>query len=424
MKKYLLFAMLTAIIFSGCKKGIDPANGERPEDRISSALNTYSSVLTDNTNGWKAYLYPKGGGTYLFSINFGTNNRVSMLSDINGSTSSTGFESTYRLKAQQSPSLLFDTYSYIHLLSDPDPAVNGGDAGQGYKSDFEFYFEKVVGDTVKLIGNRLGSKLVLVKATSKADYDSFSKNSYDVVNKLAQIRTYFKRATVGGNDCEIKLNPATREITFNYLVAGNFKSVTGSFYVIGTSMLFAQPVTIGTTTFSEISNISLDATSRLFNGTINGSAFQLRESTTPLKYDLTAAATFYNNPPNGSYWTTGAGFTIDGIADAYGVKTIPSFGFLLFYPKYQPGYSRLGFIVNNAYAAYGPAPIAAFPANGTLKFTSAGAFGTPPASIAAIVTNTTNKLYDANGFYVIRTGETSYDWVSATDARSWMSWEE
>ena len=197
-----------------------------------------------------------------------------------------------------------------------------------------------------------------------------------------------------------------------------------SFYVDGTTIVFLSPLTIGSTKVTDIKAVTFDAATTTFSGTINGSAFQLKEAITPLKYDMTWAATFYNSPPNGAYWTASAGFTIDGVPDAYKVRTIPAFGFLLFYPKYNPAYSRLGFIVDNAYGAYGPAPVASFPADGTIKFTNFGSFGTAPANILPIVTSTTNKLYDAGGFYVIKTGVTSYDLVSFTDARAWISWKE
>eukprot|EP01132_Coremiostelium_polycephalum_P013706 gene13706-16681_t len=424
MKKYLLYGLLFTALFGSCKKGIDPAPGERPEERTAAAMKSYSDALTGNTTGWKAFLYPSGGGVYLFSMKFGTNDRVNMLSDINATTSSTSFESTYRLRAQQAPSLLFDTYSYIHLLTDPDPSSNGGAAGAGYNSDFEFYFDKIAGDTIRLVGNKLGSKLVLVKAASATDYTNFTTGTLDVLNKLGRLKTYFKRTTIGGVDCEVKINSATRALTFSYLNGANMTSVTSGFYVDGTTIVFLSPLTIGTAKVTDIKAVTFDAATTTFSGTINGSAFQLKEAITPLKYDMTWAATFYNSPPNGAYWTASAGFTIDGVPDAYKVRTIPAFGFLLFYPKYNPAYSRLGFIVDNAYGAYGPAPVASFPANGTIKFTNFGSFGTAPANILPIVTSTTNKLYDAGGFYVIKTGVTSYDLVSFTDARAWISWKE
>jgi hypothetical protein len=424
MKKYLLYLLLLTTVFTACKKDkIDPPAGERPEERATAAVKAYKDLLVGNTNGWKAYLFPAGGGVNLFSMKFTDKNRVTMLSDINTTTNTTSLESSYMLKQQLSPSLLFDTYSYIHLLADPDPSVNGGAAGAGSYSDFEFFVDKVVGDTVKLYGNRLGSALLLVKATSAADYESFTKGTADVLNKFSQLRTYFKRVTIGGIDCEFKFDAKTKVLNFSYLDNGNLVSTSAAFYVDGSTstMVFSNPVTIGTTKITDIKAITFDATNRVIGGTINGTAVQFKEAIAPLKYDLTAAATFYNQPPNGSYWSSNDGFTVDNVIDAYKVKTIPNFGFLLFYPKYNAAYSRLGFISNNTYQPYGPAPVASFPANGRIVFTNFGSFGTPPAALAPVVTATSNKFFDTGGFYVIKTGFNKYDLVSATDARAWVS---
>jgi hypothetical protein len=77
-----------------------------------------------------------------------------MLSDFNETTATVLKESSYRLKALQQPTLIFDTYSYLHLLSDPDPNVAGGIAGKGYNSDFEFAYDPTIAqaDTIILTG--------------------------------------------------------------------------------------------------------------------------------------------------------------------------------------------------------------------------------------------------------------------------------
>ncbi len=54
-----------------------------------------------------------------------------------------GKESGYRLKATQRPSLIFDTYSYIHAAADPDPNVSfspTNSGGYGWGTDFDFSF--------------------------------------------------------------------------------------------------------------------------------------------------------------------------------------------------------------------------------------------------------------------------------------------
>ncbi|MBB6109199.1 protein of unknown function [Mucilaginibacter lappiensis] len=419
---YLLLLLITSL--SACKKNDPDYFGKTPTERSTAALSKYQTQLTSAPNGWKAILYPNGGGIYLFSIKFGADNRTTMLSDIDAETSTTAVQSAYSIKQLLAPSLVFDTYSYIHLLSDPTPALPGGNQGSGYSSDFEFSFDKMSGDTITLIGNKNGSKLTLVKAATAAEYTSFTTGTSIVFDKLSVLRTYFKRITIGGIDCELNIDKVNKILSLSYLDGNtNFKTVSSNFYIDGTTnnIVLSTPLLVGKTSITTIEKITGDAVNHTVNLTVNSNAIQIKEAIAPLKYDLTAAATFFNKPSNGAYWSSNTGFTVDNVSDAYKVSTIPNFGFLLFYPAYRPTYSRLGFISNNAYGAYGPAPVASFPANGKIVFNNFGSFGTAPAAIAPIVKATSDKFFDPNGYYVIATGPKTYDLVNATDARAWIS---
>jgi hypothetical protein len=438
MKKYLWYIMLALTVFSACKNdAVDPASGERPEERVSAALATYSTLLTGSTNGWKGFLYPQGGGVYLFSMKFGDKNRVTMLSDINTTTSTTNSESSYRLAQQASPSLLFDTYSYIHLLADPDPKANGGIAGQGAYSDFEFYIDKVVGDTVKLIGNRLGSKMDLVKAGSATDYATFTKGTNDVLSKFAQLRTYFRRVTIGGVSCEFKVDAAAKTITFSYLVNGNYTSVTGQFYVDGSTstMVFLSPITVGTAKITEIKSFTLDATNRVVSATINGDATQFREAITPLKLDLTAAQKWYTqmNMNFNGCWVSDAAFHF-GVDDFCGFRNVSGYQNLWYAGAAVFGGTSEGLIAYTG-ALASPYVLSKTPVTmnaGIARFTlgtNAGTF-TGTASLAVAMTSARNILYGGatvNSFqdwYLIPTGADGlhYDMVRVSDAQAWISW--
>src|ERR1700712_4332835 len=119
MKKYLIYTMLALTVFTSCQKSYTVATADLPEVRVAATLASYSATLTGSANGWKAFLYPKGGGVYLYSMKFSASNRVTMLSDLNATTSTTAAESSYKIKQQTAPSLLFDTYNYIHIIADP-----------------------------------------------------------------------------------------------------------------------------------------------------------------------------------------------------------------------------------------------------------------------------------------------------------------
>ncbi|NOW93571.1 DUF4302 domain-containing protein [Mucilaginibacter sp. SG564] len=423
---YLLLLLITSL--SACKKNDPDYFGKTPTERSTEALSKYQTQLTSAPNGWKAILYPNGGGVYLFSIKFGADNRVSMLSDIDEETSTTPNESAYSLKQLQAPSLLFDTYSYIHLLSDPDPNVLGGDSGIGYSSDFEFSFDKMSGDTITLIGNKKGSKLTLVKAKTTAEYTSFTTGTTAVFTTLNAVRTYFKRVTIGTTACELNIDKGNKILSLSYLEGGtNLKTVSSGFYIDGStnSIILGTPLLIDKTSITSIGKIAGDTTSHTVSLTVNGSATQVKEAITPLKYDLTAAKAFHNNPANSNtYWESNTGFTVDNVVDAFNLRSIFSeFVYRLYSFDQGTTYDRLGFFTDNGYSAGDPAVIAKFPASGTIVFTYFGSFNGAalPASAKPIVTATTNKFLDPNGFYVIQTGAKTYDLVNATNARAWMS---
>src|SRR5215216_4660860 len=155
MRKIILLAFIIAVAFSACRKYDDHIFDKSPDERINEAIASYQSTLTGAANGWKAFIKTDSGkgSTYSFYFKFSTDNRVKMYSDFDSTSAVTPQESSYRLKAQQQPTLIFDTYSYVHVLADPNEGVvladnfvlfanvNGGPIGQGLLSDFEFIID-------------------------------------------------------------------------------------------------------------------------------------------------------------------------------------------------------------------------------------------------------------------------------------------
>ncbi|HRO71158.1 MAG TPA: DUF4302 domain-containing protein, partial [Chitinophagaceae bacterium] len=83
-----------------------------------------------------------------------------------------------------------DTYSYLHVLSDPDATVNGGSFGAGLLSDFEFYFDSASADTVRLVGRVNGSRLTLIRATA-AEENAYLNGQLVAGLSINNILTYF-----------------------------------------------------------------------------------------------------------------------------------------------------------------------------------------------------------------------------------------
>lgn len=440
MKKYLIYTLLALTLFTSCKKSNDVPAGEKPEARVAATLATYSALLTNNTTGWKATLFAHGGITYLFSMKFSTSNRVTMLSDLSTAYSTTSLESSYRLRQQQGPSLLFDTYTYIHVVADPDPTVNGGKAGSGSNSDFEFTFDSVVGDTIKLVGNKLGSKLTLVKASSAADYNAYTTGTQDILSKFSQLKTYFKRTTIGTTECEVRIDAINKTMAFSYLVNGALVTVSTGFYIDGSSntMNFVTPVTIAGTKVTSVKGLTFDATNVVFGGTVNGAPFQLKQAIAPLLIDLNAAQRWYDQimkNPN-TCWVSDNAFHNNGIDDYCGFRKVPSYtsfwyagstvfsgageGIITFTTGLAAPYAftKTPFTVTNGIGRF------------TLLSSSSGFTGTTPIALA--MTSARAIMYGGatvNSFadwYFIPTATDGvhYDMVRASDALAWISWRQ
>src|SRR5262245_26619894 len=120
MNKNLLYYLLAIILVSSCKRDDDFVFDKSSDERINETLKTYQAALTSSQYGWNGSLHTGDGVLYRFYFSFNDSNRVQMLGDFDSTSGSDLKESSYRLKALQQPSLIFDTYSYLHLLSDPD----------------------------------------------------------------------------------------------------------------------------------------------------------------------------------------------------------------------------------------------------------------------------------------------------------------
>lgn len=163
-----IHSLFFVIFFSllGCSKESDPVL-EDPDSRLNKYLSERLETLTDAPYGFKANLSTSLEKSFSLYIQFDKNGRVSMLSDFDDRSAVELQTSSYRLKALQRPSLLFDTYNYLTIFADPQGSVNGGVNGQGLKGDNDFGFVLDNADTVLLTGNKNGAILHLAKATAE-----------------------------------------------------------------------------------------------------------------------------------------------------------------------------------------------------------------------------------------------------------------
>lgn len=166
MKKILnLFAI--CLVSASCTKDSFVSDfDQKPEERMAASINEITTTLTTGANGWVATLPTSAGGAYGFYMKFEPSQEVAMYADLNSTTSTVQGKSTFRVKGGLGAELVFDTYSYLSMLTDPNSSVYGGTTGSGHKSDVEFTYVRSTADSIFFIGKNYRQTLTMVKATA------------------------------------------------------------------------------------------------------------------------------------------------------------------------------------------------------------------------------------------------------------------
>ena len=432
MKKNLFYFFLILIVIASCRKDDKSVFNKSPDERIKETLGKYQTALTGAPAGWNATITTGTGGIYHFYFRFNDSNRVFMYADINLETATVLKESSYRLKALQQPSLIFDTYSYLHILADPNSSVNGGIVGAGLVSDFEFSLDTLTTDSIRLTGSINSAKVALKKATQQ-DLDDWQNGRWAKVlafQNIGKIQNYFKRITIGGKEYEIQVNLVTRTITFTWVDgSGNTQQFTTGYNYSAGGIAFTAPFNTGTQTINGLEIVSWDASNFILNVKVNGTAAAIAGAIQPLKTDLAAPARWWNYAINngGAYWISGNGFHVNGVDDAFGITTLAKYYYLIYWPTYDTANDLFAPVfLNDAGTGltiqYGAAPnIPQFTGDGRAIFTLLGTYGTYPTSGPSALSLT--QLLIPQGYYFVQTGPTTYDMVSASNAKAWVNWE-
>ncbi|MCW3467602.1 DUF4302 domain-containing protein [Chitinophaga nivalis] len=431
MRKTLLCLLLILIGLCACKKETDPLFGMSPDARINDTLQHYQQVLTGAAYGWKALVYPAGtpGTVFSFFFRFSNNNRVEMLADITAAASYKTMESSWRLKALQQPCLLFDTYSYLHVLCDPDGNVSGGQNGKGLGSDFEFAINGMKGDTLLLTGRFNGSRAMLIKATQQEETAYYKQGVNRALDSVVNILTYFHRLNTGRRQYDLHVNRQLHQLTFTWMKEGNMKKVTtGYYYTLSGIALSPAFEDSAATVINSFDGVKWEHDAVTFK--ISGEQAAITATPRPVAVDPTAPARWYRAAADiGRYWVSYKGFHVNGVDDAFNISSLPDFLGLCYWPEIEgpgTGIDWLSFIIKTTdgpVALYGPGYTPPeFTPDGRIIFNDAGMFGRLPPNRRP-VDKTRAKMADSEGFYLVQTGEKSYDMVSAADARVWITWK-
>jgi len=463
MKKIIIYMLTIATVMAGCqKKSDDLIQNQTVDERLNAALAKYQSILTKAPYGWK--LVEKSGiafnngasdsakTNFTYYMQFTDSNRVKMYSSFDTVQARVPKTSGYRLSALQRPTLLFDTYGYIHVPCDPDPAVSKSplDPGSGWGTDFEFMFADNVapdqlGDTIHLVGLKNSATAFMVKATQaeKAILESgqYPANLAAVKSKFL---TYWQRFTLGSVTYELPaIDFDSKTLTLNWLDAsGNQQTFRTQFWMdFDGSLIFEQPFTTGSITVR-----SFSAALKLA-GTNVPDNISITPAIKPLKLDMTAAQKWYaqmNLNSNGC-WTSTRGFHVNGVDDFCKFSSVPGYydfwiagagvfgtnpydGFAM---RYTDNFLHSPYFVSNR-----PVTINAGLARFTFYGSTSDFTGTSPAVQAMTAAG---KIIFGNGivlggyffglgtqdWYLIPTSDDGkkYDMVRFSDALAWISWK-
>jgi hypothetical protein len=264
-KNIWLVALVLITAFPGCVKKTDNLFTGTADERIQIVLDALESKLMEPP-GWKLYVYPAGleaqgieVGGLTYYLQFPDSNRVSMVSDFTVDISGVPKESGFRLKAAQRPSLIFDTYSYIHIAADPDPSVSfspTNTGGYGWGTDFDFSFTKIEpSDSITLKGNLHNSDAYLLKATQEEIDAAFGGQLTHIMEKTVEFSQsgpflYFPAAD--GSNIGLTFNLFLYRINFSSLVSGNLEGQSVPFSHTTTGLHLKYQVTIGGYTFQDL----------------------------------------------------------------------------------------------------------------------------------------------------------------------------
>jgi hypothetical protein len=286
MKKAIIIAMIGfATLWTGCDVTTDYLFDELSTHRITQYVEKCDKVLKEWPDGWKMVYYPDTAqyGGYTFLLDFDGEGRVKMAWDGDKDTT----ESAYAFNTSQGPILSFTTYSLLHKLADPNPAILGGVTGIGFEGEYEFIIREVTDERIDLVTRQRKRPVSLVRAT-RAEWDQLDENRM-IVDKFAVDRElpFYQYIEVGDQKATFFYSQKLRVVYIAYPAPEGDRTVVHRlpWESTRTSIRFIRPVTLGGVTFSEVTmNASKQlriadvpgVTGRFYRATNRGDRCELR----------------------------------------------------------------------------------------------------------------------------------------------------
>lgn len=280
MKKIVFYLVCFSTLFVACKKDTPPVFDD-PDKRLIEKLDGYQKLLTGAEHGWTATLFPDGGQGFTYYLDFKDKNSVTMFSDFDSVKAMKEGSGSYILKALQQPTLIFDTYSYIHAPADPNEKVSGGTRGSGLDSDFEFAFVENTDNSVTLKGIYNGSIMVLNK-TSAADAAKIKAGG--LKNMMSKSDAYFKATPYkfiqfsDGRKVEFTLDKKEMLLTWAD-DQGEVTTVSTPFGFLHDRLVMKEALNYSGESFGEV---MWDDSAKEYYITVGSKRYSVQSSTTPI----------------------------------------------------------------------------------------------------------------------------------------------
>ena len=266
MKKNFIYLSMFLFVMLSCNKSeVVPIFEESANKRVTTIVDGYKKQLAGAENGWRGEYYPDGGktGGYSFYLKFDANGKVVMYSDIDDRNYSGGgsyfgngydksFETTYQVKTLQKPTLVFDSYSYLHELVNPD--YNGG---TGQKADLELEFTSTTDAKITLVGSRNKTQMILTKIT-KTESDLLAKGGLSNIfnSTLGYLNTdkFLTLVFPTGEKSDVNLNFGEKTVSLYSINAktGDIDVASSQFVTTVTGLQLKTAITLYGVTFQEM----------------------------------------------------------------------------------------------------------------------------------------------------------------------------
>jgi len=421
MKNNLLYLLLIAISFSACKKGgLAKYDIEKSFIDPTTTLDDLKKQISNGTDGFRVTIEPSTGKYYAGYIAFDvTALTAKYVLDNSTTNASTPADTKYSLSVRNTnPTLsLGTTTSSFAVLA---KTLGGIDSTYTYKS--------VNGDTLRFVGDLLGSKLTLIKS-NKADATDYlagkMTQSITSVASFGSFAQYFKRLIIGSKSYDFIINPTTKLLTINYLSGTVYKKFISYYGATNNGIVLKTTFNDGTNTITGLDGIVIDLANDKAVAKIKATSVTISGASAPLYYDITAAKSWWDWAKASTYVSSELGFHINGVDDALGLKTLAGYKRIDYYPVASAPYDNFRIA---ATTSYGPAVIPTFTADGKVIFPNSGSqFGTVPAPAVTVYAKYIAQINQPEGYYLIQTnGGTNttitYDMVNVSDAKAWVSW--